>query len=71
MEGPSYCPPSRFCDTCGFCLRADAYDDRVKGKKHRRKIKSDMGHFPPSRTSDAYYWASHVANAELQLLYLR
>eukprot|EP00974_Lingulodinium_polyedra_P015728 1525549-Lingulodinium_polyedra.AAC.1 len=70
MESPLQCPPTRFCNTCGFCLRADAYDERVKGKKHRRKLKSAMGPVPPSRTCDAVYWAHHAANAELQILYL-
>eukprot|EP00974_Lingulodinium_polyedra_P106934 10352043-Lingulodinium_polyedra.AAC.1 len=30
-------PHPRFCDVCGFCVRADAFDDHAKGKKRRRK----------------------------------
>eukprot|EP00974_Lingulodinium_polyedra_P038727 3710241-Lingulodinium_polyedra.AAC.1 len=37
MEDPPWDPHPRFCDTCGLCVRADAFDDHVKGKKHRRK----------------------------------
>eukprot|EP00974_Lingulodinium_polyedra_P078924 7644720-Lingulodinium_polyedra.AAC.1 len=29
------------------------------------------GPSPPSQTSDAYFWANQVANAELLVLYLR
>eukprot|EP00974_Lingulodinium_polyedra_P001269 121735-Lingulodinium_polyedra.AAC.1 len=70
MDPPS-CPHTRFCDTCGFCVRGGAYDDHVKGKKHRRKVKAETGPSLPSQTSDAYVWANQVANAELLLLYLR
>eukprot|EP00974_Lingulodinium_polyedra_P094352 9144234-Lingulodinium_polyedra.AAC.1 len=71
MDGHPMCPPARFCDTCGFCLRADAYDDHVKGKKHRRKVMARTGPSLPSQTSDAYFRANQAANAELLLLYLR
>eukprot|EP00974_Lingulodinium_polyedra_P013008 1262118-Lingulodinium_polyedra.AAC.1 len=70
MDGHPVCPP-RFCDTCGFCLRADAYDDHVKGKKHRRNLMAQAVPSLPSRTSDAYFWANKAAHVELVLLYLR
>eukprot|EP00974_Lingulodinium_polyedra_P002850 266970-Lingulodinium_polyedra.AAC.1 len=71
MESPLQGPPTRFCDTCGFLMRADAYDDHVRGKQHRRELQLNRGLVPPSRTSDAFYWANYVASAELEILYLR
>eukprot|EP00974_Lingulodinium_polyedra_P122266 11182153-Lingulodinium_polyedra.AAC.1 len=71
MESWPYAPCPRFCDVCGFCVRADAFDDHVRGKKHRRKIKDKEGPVTPSLTSDAYYQANRVANAELFQIYVR
>eukprot|EP00974_Lingulodinium_polyedra_P051838 4984773-Lingulodinium_polyedra.AAC.1 len=43
MESQPVAPHPRFCDVCGFCVRADAFDDHVKGKKHRLKVKNEKG----------------------------